>query len=140
MDLYTATININSNNHHQVVKTGLTATEIAVLQAIHNDPKVENVGGAAPITNIAYVASVDRSDDEERKRLTGEGDDGLGVPLYRMDLFRKAFPNDFIPLPQFVPGMERKTVPEYANHPGSLANLKPTPKKVKADEETDVLE
>lgn len=139
MDLYSATINVNSNNHHQVVKTNLTATEIAVLQTIHNDPKIENVGGAAPVTNITYVGTVDRSDEEERLRLTGDGDDGLGVPMYRIDLYRKAFPNDFIPLPQFVPGMQRKDIPEYANHPGSLANLKPMAKKVKGDE-NDVLE
>lgn len=121
MDLYSATVNLNAKNTTQVHLSNLTATEIALLQAIHNDPNNESVGGFDPVIDIKLTGEIDRTDDEERLRLTGEGADGLGVPKYRMDLYRKAFPFDHLPLPQSAPGFAREASQPKARVPAKKA-------------------
>jgi hypothetical protein len=120
MDLYSATLNLNSKNTNQVPKTDLTATEMAVLKAVHGDPTRESTGGVEVLIDIKRTGSVERTDAEERERLIGTSDIS-SLPLYKEAFYRKAFPNDFIPLPQTLPGYGETA--EHGKHPNTLDNL-----------------
>ena len=108
MDIYTCKVNLNSKSDTQVALSDVTAAEILILRAIHNDPAKDDTGGMDPVVDIKKTADVERSDEEEKDRLTGAGPDSLGIPKYRMDHFRKVFPNDYIPMPQKLKEFEEK--------------------------------
>jgi hypothetical protein len=112
MDLYECTVNLFSKNQNQVSKTDVTAAEIMLLRALHGASH-EGVGGNEPVTSIKKIGEVQRTDAEERERLTGTESrkEGLGVPFYKEEVFRKVFPNDYVPLPQFLPGFEPTAKP-----------------------------
>jgi len=108
MDLYSCKVNLNSKSDTQVSLFDVTAAEILVLRAIHNDPEKEDAGGMDPVVEIKKTGEADRTDDEERDRLTGAGADQLGVSRYSMTFFRKVFPNDYIPMPERLKEFEPK--------------------------------
>lgn len=123
MDLYSCTVNLFSKNQNQVHKTDCTAAEIMLLRAIHG-ANHEGVGGNEPVVNIKKTGEAQRTDAEERERLTGTESrkEGLGVPFYKEEVFRKVFPNDYIPLPQFLAGFEPNAKPAAKKEkPGSAA-------------------
>lgn len=132
MDIYNCTVNLNSKAETQVELKDVTATEILILRAIHNDPTKEDVGGMEPVVNVKYVGEDDRSDEEERERLLGAGENNLGVSRYRLDQFKKVFSHESIPFPQTLKGFEK--MKELGNHPNSLANLKLKGKKAEEAE------
>lgn len=117
MDLYSATVNLNSKNQNQVHLTDLTATEIAVLSVIHANVKDENSGGFAPVVNVKKIGEVNRTDAEERERLIGVTED-RGVSKYRQDQYAKAFPSTHVPLPQVVSGAEVEPESKLDKYPG----------------------
>ena len=108
MDLYSCKVNLNSKSDTQVSLSDVTAAEILILRAIHNDPEREDSGGMDPVVEIKKTGEVDRTDEEEKDRLTGAGHDQLGVARYHMNFFRKVFPNDYIPMPERLKEFETK--------------------------------
>ena len=102
MHLYEATINLNSKNLNQVIKTDLTAAEMLLLKHIHCG---KESGGFETIVNVKFLRDKPRSDAEERQRLVGEEGDAekMLLPLYQMKQFREVFPTDYQPLPQVLP-------------------------------------
>lgn len=108
MDIYSCKVNLNSKSETQVAMVDVTAAEILILRAIHNDPAKDDTGGMDPVVDIKKTGEVDRTDDEEKDRLTGAGSDSLGVSKYKMDFFRRVFPNDYIPMPQKLKEFEEK--------------------------------
>lgn len=108
MDLYSCKVNLNSKADTQVFIPETTAAEIMILRSIHNDPASEEVGGAAPVVEIKKIGEVDRSDEDEKRRLTDTGENGLGIPRYREAVYRKVFPNDYIELPQRLKEFDTK--------------------------------
>lgn len=108
MDLYNCKVNLNSKSETQVFLPGVTAAEILILRAIHSDPTHEDVGGMESVVDIKKVGEADYTDEEEKERLTGAGADGMGVARYRLDIYRKVFPNDHIQLPQKLKEFDAK--------------------------------
>lgn len=71
MKLYTATVRLAGSLSNEVVKSQITAAEIAVLQRIH---------GADSVRNISEIGAVkNRSDNRERTRLAVEYPKGLAA-------------------------------------------------------------
>lgn len=99
MQLYRAKVSLGGSPHNQVMKEGLSAAEVIILDRIHNG--VEGGNGAA-ITEVAkwdppktlpadeLEALKKRSKKTERARLLG---------IYGVN-FVKVFPNEFQALPE----------------------------------------
>ncbi len=92
MHIYSAKVRLGGKLLNEVQMADITAAEIFVLRGIH--------GGDA-VVEIKHTGTANRSDAKERERLIGSVGDS--IPRYREDQYRRIFPTDFSPLPQFLP-------------------------------------
>lgn len=100
MQLYECTVRLSGSLYNEVRKTDVTAAEIAVLKAIHQNPE----SGTEAITNIKPTKIINRDDYEERQRLENLYGEGL-AKNERIRSLTAILGHETVPLPQTIPGL-----------------------------------
>jgi hypothetical protein len=125
MQLYECTVRLNGSMHNEVHKADVTAAEIVVLRAIHENPEA----GVDAILRIKPTKHVDRDDMEERQRL--EAIYGAGVANNeRLRSLNNLLGHHTAPLPQTVPGVDSLPAPKT----GRRARVAKVESEMPADE------
>src|SRR5581483_6989217 len=109
MQLYSCKVRLSGSLYHEVPKTEVTAAEIAILRAIHGftDPETGNIDPSC-VVDIVATGNVDRSDAEERDRLSIV----YNAALKRFGTSVAKFFGIGTPLPKFAEGADKTIVPE----------------------------
>lgn len=118
MRLYSCKVRLEGSLYNEVRKIGVTAAEIQLLRLLHSlNPEAENEDGTdenlideSVVGDIVFTGEVDRTDAQERSRLT----ELYGPALKRFDSIKniKGVFGVGVPLPAFVPDENVKSAPK----------------------------
>lgn len=131
MQLYECTVRLNGSMLNEVRKINVTAAEIAVLRAIHQQPEA----GVEAITQIKPGKQTDRSDHEERERL----ETIYGAALAKNEHLRSLntiLGHPTVPLPKTIPGVDSLPPPKT----GRRAKVEKVESEVSQDEDETIAE
>lgn len=130
MQLYECTVRLNGSMLNEVRKINVTAAEIAVLRAIHQQPEA----GVEAITQIKPGKQTDRSDHEERERL----ENIYGFALSRDERLRSLnniLGHPSVPLPKTIPGVDSLPPPKT----GRRAKVEKVEPEVSSEDEEETI-
>ena len=119
MHVFNATVRLDGNVSHEVVKYGLTVPEIHILNKLHG-----GTSGTGAVVKMQHVGIIPDFDDaEERERLEYEYDPGLAALHEDLKTSVKKMFSEYGPLPAVL----KEYAGEYVDYEGELEEFRKSP-------------